>query len=369
MQITILLPAVSQVRYWKYITALERLGVQPDVLAFERSHYPRTSLPGSYQSLGRLQHQSYHKRFLPFVRALPRLRAAAEKSDAIFTFGLDTLLLAWLATRGLGKKPKLIYEVGDIQEILLGSGLLSRTLRWLERYLVRSVYLLVATSQAYVTEYYQGIQGVTDLRYQVIENKIDAASFPETRSLATDSKWDGTLRIGYFGLIRCRRSWEILRKVAERGEGRIRVHLQGILFQLDDLEEEVQKAAYVRYAGPYVSPDDLPAMYAQVDMVWACYPYEGTGLGNWRWARTFRFYDSCFFKKPMFVQAGSQDGRVVETSGLGACLDLGDIEGAVERILGISEKELTRWRQNISHLPKDMYVYSEEHKQLLEAIR
>lgn len=369
MKIAFLLPVVSQARYHKRVGALERLGVQSNILAFERDYYPGESWAAGYRSLGRLQHRSYWKRLLPIVRALPVVRSAAKSSDAIYAFGLDTLLLGWLASRALDKHVKVIYEVGDIQDIFIENGWVSKGMRWLERCLVRRANLLVVTSKAYLTEYYQGIQGLTDFRYQVIENKLDADVLPKPQSTTLWERMVGTLRIGYFGVIRCRRSWEILKKAVERGEGRIRLYLRGILFGLEDLEEEIETMSYVDYDGPYVVPNDLPTMYGQVDMVWAAYPYGGNGIGNWRWARTNRFYEACFFGRPMFAQAGTQDGGVVETLGLGTCLDFGNVGRSVERIIRVGETELARWKRNISDLPEDIYIYTSEHEQLFEAIQ
>lgn len=369
MKITFLLPSASYSLYQTRIGALEKMGVQPNILAFERDSYPGKPWATGYRSLGKLQHESYYRRFVPFAKAMPVVRAAAKESDAIYAFGLDLLFLGWLATRALDNQMKIIYDVFDIRKVLVGEGWISRSLRWLERCLVRRVDLLVATSEAYITEYYQGMLGLTDFPYQVIENKLDARLLPQPPSHTPRDGWDDTLRVGYFGVIRCRRSWEILKKAVERGEGRIRLYLRGIFLGLEDLEEEIGRTAYVHYGGPFVVPDDLPTIYGQVDMVWAAYPYGGNGIGNWRWARTHRFYEASFFRRPMFVQAGTQDGRVVESLGLGACLDLSDIENAVESILSIGETEFSQWKRNLSDLPEEIYIYSDEHKNLLETIR
>lgn len=369
MRVTFLLSVVSHVRYHKRIHNLEKLGVQPNILAFEREYYPGKPWPAGYRSLGRLQHGFYGKRLLPIIKALPIVRAAARETDAIYTFGLDTLFLGWLASRALDNQVKTIYEVGDIQEVLVGNSWVSKIVRRLERHLVQQVDLLVATSEAYITEYYHGMRGLTDFPYQVIENKLDASSLPQLSSPTLYDNWDGTLRIGYFGVLRCRRSWEILKKAVERGEGRIRLYLRGILFGLEDFEEEIKTMSYVDYDGPYVVPNDLPTMYGQVDMVWAAYPYGGNGISNWRWARTNRFYEACFFGRPMFAQAGTQDGAVVETLGLGTCLDFGNVGRSVERIIRVGETELAQWKRNIADLPEDIYIYTDEHKQLFEAIQ
>lgn len=367
MKIAFLLPVVSHVRYHKRIRALKNLGVQPVVLAFEREYYKGKPVPGGYESLGSLRHSRYYKRLIPFVKVLFKVRAKAKETDAVYAFGLDMLLLGWLACRGLGKPFKAVYEVGDIREILLGNRMLSRCLRWLERFLLRRTELTVVTSKAYISGYYQGIQGLTNLHYLVIENKLDAGvSVPEP-NFSTNSP-GGILRIGYFGVIRCRRSLEILKETAKQSNGRVQVYIRGIPLGVGDLEKEVQSTPYIKYGGQYVVPDDLSTIYGQVDVVWACYPYQGTETGNYRWARTNRFYESCYFKRPVFAQTGTEDGRVIDALGLGACLDLSNIEAAVKRILSITRTDLNQWQQNMARLPKEIYMLTNEHERLLKML-
>ena len=368
MRVNFLLPVVSQPRYYKRIRALEKLGVSSEIFAFERDYFRGNFQPDEYESLGNLKHGHYHKRLAPVLKALFRVRAMAGDTDVIYAFGLDMLLLAYSATCRLGAAPKIVYEVGDIRGVLLGRRFVSRLLRWLERRLLRRASLLVVTSEAYISGYYHGIQGLRRLRYRVVENKLDENAPPPSAGApaCTDA---GALRIGYFGLIRCRRSWEIMKEVSKQADGRIQVYVWGISMGLGDLDEQTRALSHIDYRGPYVSPEDLPRMYGQVDIVWACYPYQGTEAGNWRWARTNRFYEACLFHRPMFAQVGTEDGRVVEALELGRCLDLSDVSGTVAAILGVSDQDLVRWRQNIGRLPKETYVYTDEHAQLLEKIR
>jgi succinoglycan biosynthesis protein ExoL len=344
---------------------LEGLGVQSNVLAFERDYYAGKFQPGDYTSLGRIEHGRYLRRLVPLLRAIRVARPTIREADVVYAFGLDLLLLGWLASRALGQRPKLVYEVSDVREVLTEKGILSRALRWLEQRLVQDVDLLVTTSKAFIDGYYSGMLHMPTLRYQVIENKMDVGPVVPPPNC---EEWDGTLRIGYFGLLRCRQSWEILKAAAERGCGRVQVYARGYPMELPGFEAEASTAPYVRFGGPYLVPDDLPDMYDQVDMVWACYPYRGTGVGNWRWARTNRFSEACAFQRPMFAQEGNEDGRVVESQGLGVCLDLSNIQASVDRILNINESDLLSWRHNIANLPRSTYLYTDEHRVLIEAL-
>lgn len=366
MKIAFLLPVVSDARAHKRISGLKTLGAQPAVLAFERKYYKGKDLPGGYISLGQIEHSRYHKRLIPFLKALLKVRAAVKKTDVIYAFGLDMLLLGWLACLGPARPFTAVYEVADIREVLLEKGLLSLCLRRLERFLLRRAKFIVVTSERYISGYYQKIQGLTDLRYLVVENKIDPAT--TVKAPAIPRRQNGSiLKIGYFGVIRCRRSLDILKQAALQSSGRVQVYLRGFPLGVGGLEKVVQSPA-VTYGGAYVAPDDLPDLYGQVDLVWACYPYLGNVTGNHCWARTNRFYESCYFKKPMLAQEGTEDGRIIEALGLGLCLDLADDQAAVERILNITGQELDRWQGNISHLDQKIYIMTNEHTRLWEML-
>ena len=365
MKITFLLPVASDAHLQKRVKALENLGVQSKVLAFEREWYPGKPWPGGYTSLGQLQHRHYYKRFVPLMKALPMVRAAAKESDVIYAFNMDTLLLGWLASRALDRRPKIVYEVSDIEPVFMGNSVLSRGVRWLERFLLRRVSSLVVTSETYIDGYYQGIQSLSHLHYQVIENKLDANTISQPQSPMTRSEWDGVLRIGYFGVIRCRRSWGILKKAVEKGNGRVQVYVRGIPVGLEGFED-VQSAPSIDYGGPYIAPDDLPAMYEQVDIAWIASYLTKAHLC---WSRTNRFYEACFFKKPMFAQVGTQDGQIVESLGLGVCVNLMDVDETVDRILSVNEMELGQWQQNVAGLPAHIYTYTDEHERLLKSIQ
>lgn len=365
MKITFLLPSISQALAFQRAQAMRHHGAQTEVLAFEREAYLTEHWENRYTSLGSVSHRQYGGRPAQLLRALPSVRAAARSTDVLYATSLDMLILGWLATRGMVQPPRLVFDVFDIRDVLTRNGRVSDQLRRLERRILRDVEQLIVTSEAYVTGYYRGVQGLNQLPpYLVIENKLDPQ---QLIPVAAPRPSDGILRIGYFGKLRCARSWEILQTVAREGNGRVHIQLRGIP-RLPGLIEQAQAAPYIHYGGPYVSPRDLSAIYHQVDMVWAIYQFSPEEVGNWRWARTHRFYESCYFQRPMFTQTYTEDGRVAEWAGLGPVLDLRDIRGSVQRILRITASDLTRWQHNIEALPQHVHTQGDEYARLYAAL-
>jgi succinoglycan biosynthesis protein ExoL len=371
MKATYLLPVVSHPRFHKRIGELKTLGVEPAVLTFERDYFRGKTPNFTFQSLGRISHGAYRRRLFPYLRALPTIRTFTQNADIVYAFGLDLALLGHLSRARLRARPKLVYELGDIRSVLIGESLQSELARRLERWLVARADLVVATSEEFITSYFAKYHGDQSVRYLVIENKLANGVLPAPNQLAiaTVERNRFPLQIGYFGVLRCPRSWRILQEVIERGEQRFGLYVRGILVHFPNFKDKLHRIKGVTFGGAYVFPDELPEMYERVDMMWVAYPYSSQEGENWQWARTNRFYEACYFRKPMLAQAGSADAKLIEKYNLGMTLDLGDVEGSANRILGVTTEDIDEWQRNLETLPSSIYMYTDEHERLLRALQ
>jgi succinoglycan biosynthesis protein ExoL len=360
-----LLPVATDARIQRRLAAFARLGVEPTVLAFERPYYPGKPITGGYQSLGRVEHGKYFSRLRPLLFALPKVRSACKTADVVYAFSLDLLALAWLATRMTRRRPRFVYEVADIHPTLVGRGVRAAIMRGIERKLLNDSSLLVVTSEAFITGFYRDIQGMSGLRYQLVENKpeLDAGDEPAPRPRLEQPH----ITIGYFGVLRCERSWRVLRRLAEQGQGRIKVYLRGVPLNIPNFEAEARESPWVEYGGPYVAPDELRTMYDQIDLLWVAHRVDENN--SLLWNRTNRFYEGCAFQKPMIAQVGTQDCTVVIDRGLGLAIDLLNPDAVVDRIARITPSDLEQWQSSVSRLPRSVYRENGEHEQLTRQIR
>lgn len=370
MKITFICPVISHARIQRRMKKLKDLNVEIDILSFERDYYPGKLFFNEYTSLGEIEHANYLKRLPPLFKSLPKVRRAIKNTDVIYTFGLDNLFLGYLANKTVANNPKIVYEVGDIRGILLKNNFISNRLKNLEKFLINRINLLVVTSEAYVTGYYKNILNISNINYQVIENKVVYNEMPAKNSNV--SRFNNTqepITIGYFGVLRCQKSWDILKKVIRKNKKNFRLYLRGIPKGIENFEEPIKKVERIEYGDSYKSPDDLPEMYKNVDLVWACYPYQDKEVGNWQWARTTRFYEACFFERPIIAQKGTEDARIVNKYDIGKTIDLENINQAANEICDIEMSELKKWRNNIKKLPAEIYTYTNEHKDLYNTLK
>ncbi len=366
MNAIFLLPVSTDAYLRKRVTALEYEGVRPLIFAFERDHYPAKPWH-NYQTLGHISDGNYLQRIPKLLRAVAKVRHYVKDIQVLYCFGLDLLMVGWLASCGKPNHPKLVYEIADIREILLSKGIAGCILRSLERFLLRYVDTLVVTSQAYVDHYFHGIQAAYHVPFQVIENKLFLPEIPQSPVIVQPiGKESEQVTIGYFGLIRCRRSWEVLKRLVKQGKGRFRVYMRGIISDsLSDMREEIQQTEYVYWGGPYTR-DDVIGMYNQIDLSWLP---TYTDLSQLNWARTNRFYQACYFKRPMIAQSGTQDGLVVDQLRIGLNINVLDVEGAVAQLMQITEQQLLNWQENLLRLPMSICIYTDEHEKLLQSLK
>ncbi len=364
MKITFLLPTIGHPRHRKRIRALRRLGAETTVLAFSRKGHLRDDETPDLRVLGEIAHEEAWRRSATLMRALPVVRNAARRSDVLYAFGPDQLALARLAVAGLRPAPRLVVEIGDLHPLLIGKRPAAAVGRAFERFMLRGDVLLVSTSPGFVKNYYREKLGMRNLPSLVIENKVDPDVTPKPLSRTRDDS--GPIRIGWFGMLRCERSWEVLRRVAREGAGRFQIVLRGVpTDRLTDIPERVRAEPYMEFAGSYSVPDDLPEMYGDVDLCWMVHhdterPYE-----SWCWARSNRLYQAGWYGTPIVGQVGKDDSTVLAEHGLGMTIDVADVERSVATFRDIDREDVARWRQQYATVPESLFALSNEHEHLL----
>ena len=151
--------------------------------------------------------------------------------------------------------------------------------------------------------------------------------------------------------------------MSEIGGDRVQIRFRGLFWaDLRDIESEVARRDNMEYGGPFRNPEDLPEIYAGIDLAWIAH-YDLPA--NIMWARATRFYSAGYFGIPMVAQLGTEDGREVAALGIGPIVDLADPEDAAKRILAVTHDDVARWREALRSVPHERFVYTDEHVKLL----
>ncbi len=310
-------------RFHKRLRTFSDAGFSMRWLAYDRGR--QTSLADGYLSgmpgevLGKARDAQYIRRTWGMLWSLAKLVRPGvfpSQIDVVYCINLDNLLVAILAKIIRRHRCKVVYEVADIQPVLLREDRVGRALRALERWCLRNTNLVVLTSEQYLSEFLRQRQGYRGASL-LLENKIYPApggNRPGSqRRLAVGSPW----RVGFPGQLKCRRSFEIIQRLAAEFPAKLRFVLRG--YPNDVLRPLFQRLAgsmpNVNYGGPYSYPSDLPALYGSMDLCWG-FDFCSPGA-NSKWTLANRLYEAGYFGVPVLVEEGTAGGEYVRRIGSG----------------------------------------------------
>lgn len=367
LTVVYVLPVSSQPRYWKRVDGLKSEGVEAIVLTFDRPYVKAShDHVGQSEVIGSMRHGKYLQRLAALARAFAPIYRRTREADFLYCFGTDIAVLG-VVVQLLRRKLRLVLEVGDVRPVMIEDGVKGVLLRAVERLALRHVTLIVVTSPAYRDRYLVDRQGVSASKILAVENKVDA----RVQELAEPIRGAGAtpgpvLSIGYYGLIRCRKSWNLLERIATALPDRFRVDVWGRLIMGRTGVGLHELPPNMSYHGEYRNPDDLSVMFRRFDLVWVAHAH---GITNTRWARANRFYEACCFAKPMIGQRGTLDGEEIDRLGIGFCMDLNDPDKALDRIASVTPSDISFWRGRALALDEAVYRYAGEHAELAQRMR
>ncbi|WP_428929794.1 hypothetical protein [Marinibacterium sp. SX1] len=341
-------------------TAFRRAGV--DVMGFMPHRGDFTKPEWSHVDLGQTRDNDYLQRVTLVYSGARRALNYPDmfrRADIFLARNLDMLALAARVRRKLGLDVPLVYECLDIHHRLTGPSRPARMLRRLEARLLEQCALVMISSprfaEAHFETHYPG-----KCRFHLVENRLiegDAfAARPAPRAAAPE----GPLRIGWFGNLRCRRSLDLLKSLANRFPDDLRIILRGYPAPgvFPDFEAEFAGQPNIVFHGRYKAPGDLEAIYGEVDLIWAGDWYEAGA--NSMWLLPNRIYEGGYFATPALAPAGTQVAQWLTERGGGFILD-----DPIDETLGTLVGELIENRQPIENrrdhllgLPRSTYVES-----------
>jgi hypothetical protein len=223
---------------------------------------------------------------------IDRLQSVLTGCSIVIARNLEMLLLAARARRRYAADAALVFECLDIHRLLLHQNAVGWLLRTVETKLVEQVDLILTSSPRFVREYFQPRNFSPPIK--ILENKVlvqdRSLSHASQSSRASGPPW----KVGWFGMLRCRRSFDILSSVACSSNGHLEVVIAGRPSpkEFSDFAEMVAKVPSVTFLGPYRS-EDLSSLYGGVHFSWAVDYFE-QGL-NSSWLLPNRIYESSFF--------------------------------------------------------------------------
>lgn len=270
--------------------------------------------------LGRTHNGRFLHRLLAVlgnVATLRRHKQLFRNCDLIIARNLEMLALAVRGRSFTHPAKPLVYEVLDIHRLLLRQDAIGNTMRRMEGWLARRAKLLITSSPAFTREYFER-QSQVKLPTLLLENKVFMGDAP--LSLPPRPVAGPPWRIGWFGALRCRKSFTLLQSFLRAHPSRVEVILRGkpSYDQMPDFDREVAATPGMQFHGPYKNPDDLATIYGEVHFCWAIDMFE-EGL-NSSWLLPNRLYESGLYRAIPIGLAGVETSNLMKTLGIGITL-------------------------------------------------
>ena len=295
----------------KRVRQMRAEGHETRLASFTRAGRPSRLPPGTLD-IGTTADGDVRQRLAAVARAARHLSRLdwVRQGEVCWARNLDAALAAVAAGAGGRGSPPLVYECLDVHDLLSGEGLAAFAARTLERRVVGRAARIVVSAPAFETEHFARRYGRRGL--DLIENRV-AASGPRP---APVPRADRPLTIGWFGILRCQRSLDLLLAAVTEGRGRLRLALRGqpADVALPRFAEQVAACPHAAYDGPY-APEDLGALYAGADLAWAG-DWSQTGA-NSRWLLPNRLYEAGWHGVPVIAPHGTATAAWAAAHGTG----------------------------------------------------
>lgn len=246
----------------------------------------------------------------------PRL----DQADLIYARNLDMLIAAYLAKRFRHLSTPVIYECLDINRLMIREDVVGKSLRWIEGRLLKRSVGLVTSSPGFLKSYFERHHSGRYTAY-LVENRLAAGFDYGVRPQAPKARAPEKLRLGWVGMLRCQRSLDLLCELADAFPDKLEIRLHGIVgrTEIADFEAEVDKRANMIFFGRYKSPEDLLAIYENIDVVWAG-DFMDAGY-NSVWLLPNRIYEGGYFGVPAIAPSGTETATWIEQRSAGFTLD------------------------------------------------
>lgn len=334
MTIIFLMNSINDAHSNKRIKDFEDKGFKVKVFGFDRNIgvHRRDDIT----ILGKFTNDiPYHKRIKIYIKGIRKaFKLACNKDDIWFYQGLDTALFAFI----FGKRHKYIYEECDLVHANIKNSLIRNIFEILDKYIIKKSFKTIVTSEGFIKYHYKN---ATPRNIIIVPNKLskEITNYPfEENRIFTPSH----IKFAFVGGIRYE-SLISLAKLISCNFPNHEFHFYGYISPTIK-EESLPKGTNVFYHGAFRSPEDLPKIYSDIDLVVATYDISNI---NVRYAEPNKLYESIYFNCPIVVSRQTFLEKKVKRLRIGYSVNPYDKEDVIKLVKDIEgtfmkTKEATR---------------------------
>lgn len=345
MAFIFVIPSVNDSHARHRISEFIDKGYEVVVYGFGRSNRKTASdLPYQVHVLGVLTDASYMERIKLYYKEFKVLGKKHDpKKDVFYLCGLDIALFFHLINPSF----KYIYEECDLTHTYTR---LKTPLEWMDKWIIKKSLLTVITSEGFIKYHFKD---KTPSNICLVENKLH----PSILDYPVETKFfDKTnLSIGFVGAPRFKSVQSFIDIFCRTFPG-FTFHIYG--GPVPEEFEPLKKHTNCIFHGFFKNPDDLPGIYASIDLVLSTYDVE---FDNVRYAEPNKLYESIYFETPIIVSTGTFLAEKVKRLGIGFEVDPLDEQSVVSFVKGLSQEKLSRCQEQARGLDKRDLVSINDH--------
>lgn len=280
---------------------------------------------------------------------LCRIRLAKK----IYVNYLDVLLVSSLRFRS--RDIEFIYAVGDLASVQYGGNpIITKSVKLLEKLLMKKVSVLILSSPFFWSEYYEHIYNG---RWELIENMPEKKIW-ENFEVKKDRK---PCVVAYIGWIRDRRPIKCLiaavKELREAGYD-IRIFFAG--FGPDDkhIRQMATGLDFVSFHGHYQYDKDAPTLYHNVDIIFSVYDIS---IKNARILLPNRFYECIICNLPIIVAKETKLEIYMNKYGTGYSVDYLSVAGMKDALIShiTQDGKALQIKQSLGSIDKTHFFYDQ----------
>ncbi len=345
MQIAYLVHNLNDPAVERRCTMLERGGAVVRLAGFCRDEHLSPAIAARQPLiLGQSKDAAMAQRALATVMATAfntRLRKFVSDCDIVMARNLEQL---GIARAIVGARP-LVYECLDIHHTLVGTGKGARAVQAVEARLLPRVDLLLTSSPAFVDNHFETT--TLDSPIELVENKLlvaDASTFSPPRQYSPEQK----LRIGWFGMLRCQKTFEVLKEISAANRN-IEILIAGRPSKtvFPDFVDALAGHSQVEFAGEYTYAD-LPDLYGRCHFAWTIDWFEEGE--NSSWLLPNRIYEAVAHGCIPVALSGIEVGRWLARHGAG--LLIADPKDAGKILSALKPQDIAALQQDVLAVPQ-----------------
>jgi succinoglycan biosynthesis protein ExoL len=336
---------------------LRQGGAVTTILGFHRSRPVDGNMSGVIVDLGRTADGRFTQRIWMVAKTIPRLNRWADQlasSKVILARNLEMLVLAAIARHVYASRAALVYECLDIHRLMLVRHVIGAGLRILERFLISQCEGLIVSSPGFIREYFQK-RGASLPSIFVVENKV--APTKRSTDLTKASVVSGPpWRIGWFGVLRCRRSLDVLIQLLRSTSQLVEVVVAGQPASrvFPDVDKAFDGLPGLKFLGAFKDEAELAGLFGSVHFAWTIDYYEAGANSNWLLPN--RLYRAALYGAVPLALADVETGRWLASHGAGVLLGEPIGEQLTAVMQNMTPKSFARAKTAVERIPKSALI-------------